>query len=187
MDQPPAQSEAEPRNGYPAPPNVHWGVLLGALFAVAFLACLLVPKGYWNLVSNLSFDAWAIYLCLWIRKLEPSAMSIFWLATYVALQLSFSVPGDPVPANKGITIFAATLALLCLAMWFTTIYAIRAELHFHYNEREPIGLYLSGVMTFFFSFLYFQYHLYKIAQLRERYGDRPFYYQGGPPLTLPDL
>jgi hypothetical protein len=179
MDQPPAQLGAELRNVYPAPPNVHWAVLLGALFAVAVLACLLLPKSYWTLVSNLAFDAWAIYLCLWIRKLEPGAMSIFFCATYVALQLSFSVPGDPVPPNKGITIFVATLALLCLALWLVTIYAIRAELHFHYNEREPIGLYLSGVMTFFFSFLYFQYHLHKIAQLRERYGDRPFYYQGG--------
>jgi hypothetical protein len=35
-------------------------------------------------------------------------------------------------------------------------------------------------MTFFFSFVYFQYHLYNIAQLKQRSGDKPFYYQGGP-------
>jgi hypothetical protein len=63
-----------------------------------------------------------------------------------------------------------------------TIYSIRNELQTHYNRIEPIGLQLGGIMTFFFSFLYFQYHLYKIAQLKQRYGSRPFYYQGVPPL-----
>jgi hypothetical protein len=70
-------------------------------------------------------------------------------------------------------------------MWFITVYVIRAELHFHYNVREPVGLYLNGIMTFLFSLFYFQYHLYKIAKLRERNGNRPFYYQAGP-LPLPD-
>ncbi|HEY1903814.1 MAG TPA: hypothetical protein VGG56_15380 [Terracidiphilus sp.] len=187
MDQQQTHPDTEPRLVFPSPPNVHWGVLFGAQIVVAVVACFLVPRGYWSLVSNLAFDAWAIYLCLWIRKLEPDAMSLFWCVACVALQVSFNVPSASAPAHNGVTILAGVLAALCLAMWLVTIYVVRAELHFHYNEREPIGLYLSGVMTFFFSFLYFQYHLYKIAQLRERNGNRPFYYQGGPPLTLPDL
>jgi len=187
MDQPPALPEAEPRKVYPPPPNVHWEVLFGAQFVVVILVVILAPKAYWNFLSNLAFDAWVIYLCLWIRRLNPAFMSIFWCIAYVALQLSFTVPGAPLPLSGGITIFAASLALLSFALWIITIYVIRAELHYHYNQCEPVGLYLSGVMTLFFSFLYFQYHLYKIAQLRERFGDRPFYYQGGPPLTLPDM
>jgi hypothetical protein len=187
MDEPPAQPEAKKRIAYPPPPNVHWGVLFLAQFVVAFMACFLVPRTYWALIWNLAFDVWAVYLCLWIRRLEPSAMSIYWCAAFVALQLSFVVPGAPVPASKDITIFAAALALFLLVMWVATIYLIRAELHFHYNQREPVGLYLSGAMTLFFSFLYFQYHLYKIAQLREQHGNRPFYYQGGPPVSLTDF
>jgi len=179
MDQPPAPNEAEQRNVYPAPPNVHWGVLLLGQIAVAMLACFLVPNAYWSLVSNLVFGAWALYLCLWIRKLEPDAMSIYWCAASVAMQVAFNVPGAPAPASKGITIFAVALVLICAVMWIATIFLVRAELHFHYNRREPVGLYLGGIMTFFFSFLYFQYHLYKIAQLRARYGDKPFYYHGG--------
>ena len=101
-------------------------------------------------------------------------------------QLAVLAPSALQPSSSGITIVAGILALISLCTWIVTIYVIRAELHIHYNVREPIGLYLSGVMTLFFSFLYFQYHLYKIAQLREKYGDRPFYYQGGPTLTLPD-
>jgi hypothetical protein len=182
MDESPEQFEARERLAYPPPPNVHWGVLFLAQIVIAIVACFLFPRAYWTLVSNLAFDAWAIYLCLWIRKLEPGAMSIYWCAAYVALQLAASVPGGPAPAANGVIIFAVTLGLICIVIWIATIYLIRAELHYHYNQREPVGLYLSGVMTFFFSFLYFQYHLYKIAQLREQHGDRPFYYQGGPPL-----
>ena len=182
MDEPLMQPEAEQRVVYPPPPNIHWAVLFAAQFVIAIIAIIFAPKAWWGLVSNLAFDLWAIYLCLWIRRLEPGTMSIYWCAAYVALQISFNIPGAPVPANTGITLFAAALGLICIAMWIATIFLIRAELHYHYNQREPVGLYLGGVMTFFFSFLYFQYHLYKIAQLKQRYGSRPFYYQGVPPL-----
>jgi len=186
MDQPLIQPESEPRVVYPPPPNVYWAVLFAAQFIIAILAIVFTPRPWWNLVSNLAVDAWIIYLCLWIRRLEPAAMSIFFCAAYVALRLVFTVPYGPQPMNQSLTIFGMILALVAVVLWFVTIYVIRAELHFHYNVREPVGLYLSGVMTFFFSFLYFQYHLYKIAQLRERYGDRIFYYQGGAPLDLPE-
>lgn len=186
MDQPSGSPETELRVVYPPPPNVHWGVLVAAEFVIAVLIVMFAPKPYWNLVMDLVFDAWAIYLCLWLRKLDARFMSIFWCVAYVALQLAIAVPFGLQPFTAGITIVAGVVALACFCMWIVTIYVIRAELHIHYNVREPIGLYLSGVMTFFFSFLYFQYHLYKIAQLKERYGDRPFYYQGGSPLTLPD-
>ena len=186
MNQPLTQPEAEPRVVYLPPPNIHWAVLLAAQFVIAILAIAFTPKAWWLLVSNLAFDVWAIYLCWWIRKLEPAAMSIFFCAAYVALQLVFTVPYGPQPMNQSLTIFGMILALLAVVLWVVTIYVVRAELHYHYNVREPIGLYLSGGMTFLFSYLYFQYHLYKIAQLRERNGDRPFYYQGGAPLDLPD-
>jgi hypothetical protein len=186
MTEPPPQPDAEPRVVFPAPPNVPWGVLFGGEIVLAIIAVVLVPRAYWNLVSNLGFEAWAIYICLWIRRLEPGAMSIFWCSAFVMLQLVISVPVGPAPASASITMIVGILALLAFVIWLVTIYLARAELHYHYNVREPIGLYLSGVMTFFFSFLYFQYHLYKIAQLKERNGSRPFYYQGGPPLSLPD-
>jgi len=194
MDEQPAQPEAatqleatltpeaQPRVIYPPPPNVHWAVLLAAQIVVALLAMVLVPKAWWNLASNLAFDAWAIYLCLWLRKINPDSMSIFCCAAAIAPQIAFAVPTGPQPMTPGATIFAAALVLIALLMWIVTIYVVRADLHFQYNIREPIGLYLGGFMTLSFSFLYFQYHLYKIAQLRERYGDRPFYYQGGPPI-----
>jgi hypothetical protein len=186
MEEPLTLPETAPRVIYPPPPNVHWGVLLAAEFVIALLVIWIFPKLYWNFVSNLAVDAWAIYLCLWLHKLDVRFMSIFWCAAYVASQLALTAPSGPQPSSDGIPVVASILALVSLGTWIVTIFVIRAELHIHYNVREPVGLYLSGAMTFLFSFLYFQYHLYKIAQLREKYGDRPFYYQGGPPPTLPD-
>ena len=187
MDQPPAPLETELRVVYPPPPKVHWGVLLAAGVVISLLAVIIFPESYWNLASNLAVDAWAIYLCLWLHKLDVRFMSIFWCAAYVALQIAVVVPAALQSFSAGLTVAAGIIALLSVCMWIVTIYVIRAELHIHYNVREPIGLYLSGIMTFYFSFLYFQYHLYKIAQLKDLNGDRPFYYQGGPTLILPDL
>jgi hypothetical protein len=183
MDPSPAeQPESEPRAVYPPPPKVQWIALFAVEVFVACMAFLLLSTGFGGLVANLAFDGWAIYLCLWLRKLNSEFMSIFWCSAFVALQLAFSIPGAPIPLNSGLKIFAGSLAALDVILWIVTIFLIRAELHYHYNVREPIGLYLSGVMTLFFSFLYFQYHLYKIAELRQRYGSRPFYYQGDPSL-----
>lgn len=176
------QPDAAPRVIYPPPPNVHWAVLFGAQFVIGLLAVFLAPKGYRNLVSNLAMDAWAIYFCMWLRKLDPESMAIFWCAANVVLQLALNATSGPEPMDPGMGIIALILVLLYIVTWIAMIYVIRGELHTHYNKREPVGLYLGPFMTFFFSFLYFQYHLYNIAQRRERYGDRPFYYQGGPPL-----
>src|ERR1039457_856095 len=105
MDQPLTQPEAEPRVVYLPPPNIHWAVLFAAQFVIAILAIIFTPKAWWPLVSNLAFDVWAIYLCWWIRKLEPAAMSIFFCVAYVALQLVFTVPYGPQPMNQSLTIF----------------------------------------------------------------------------------
>lgn len=40
----------------------------------------------------------------------------------------------------------------------------------HYNGPEPIGLSLSGVMTFFLGGIYFQYHVNDIV--RRKLADR---------------
>jgi hypothetical protein len=54
-------------------------------------------------------------------------------------------------------------------VWIVRIVArfnMRASLEEHFNGPEPVGLSLSGVMTFFFGGLYFQYHLNRINELK---------------------
>jgi len=43
---------------------------------------------------------------------------------------------------------------------------MRRSMEEHYNGPEPIGLRLSGVMTFFFGIYYFQYHFTRINEMK---------------------
>jgi hypothetical protein len=43
---------------------------------------------------------------------------------------------------------------------------MRRSMEEHFNGPEPIGLSLSGVMTFFFGPFYFQYHMSRINELK---------------------
>jgi len=47
------------------------------------------------------------------------------------------------------------------------IFKIRDAMEEYYNSRENIGLSLSGVMTFFFSTIYLQYHVNRIARWKK--------------------
>ena len=75
---------------------------------------------------------------------------------------SFGSNGKGDSQGKATPILAHTSRILEIV----TIFLIRSDLERHYNEREPYGLQLNGLMTFFFSFLYFQYHLCDIAKRR---------------------
>jgi hypothetical protein len=57
-----------------------------------------------------------------------------------------------------------------LSIWAR--FSFKASLEEHFNTAEPIGLSLSGVMTFFFGALYFQWHLTRINEIKQgiRYG-----------------
>ncbi len=182
MEQSPIQPGDSQSIVYPRPPEVNWAMLLAAFFVYSILVMICAPKEYWSLLSKLAEDAWALYLCLWLLKLDKNSMSIYWCAAFVAVQLALSIPSGTESLSIEFEVFAIVLAILSVIMWLVTIYSIRAELLVHYNQREPIGLQLSGVMTFFFSFLYFQYHLYKIARIKQQHESGPFYYQGVPPL-----
>jgi hypothetical protein len=52
---------------------------------------------------------------------------------------------------------------------------MRESIERHFNGPEPVGLRLSGVMTFFFGGLYFQYHFTRINAMKNamRYGMTP--------------
>ena len=61
----------------------------------------------------------------------------------------------------------ALLQLLYTALLIVARFSLRASLEEHFNSAEPIGLSLSGVMTFFFGGIYFQYHLSDIVRRKQ--------------------
>lgn len=153
---------------YPPPPRLHWTVLLISWVVLASLFEFIFPPAYQKLLNSLIIDAWAFRLCVWIRNLDPDSRSPFWCDVYVVVELAYALVGlreISSPAGRDLVVDLGLLSF-CLGLW--TIYLIRSDLLKHYNGRERRRLELNGVMTYFFSFLYFQSQLYPIAQAKKR-------------------
>jgi hypothetical protein len=148
---------------YPDAPNLSWGLVL--LFS--FFTCTLFM---W---------VWNIMLASWMKRVQSNSTAIFYYvgaAILLFCQIAFSRHGHVSIYQPGthwgaMSYYAAhpVSDLLSLAVWVVRLiarYTMRADLEAHFNGPEPVGLSLSGVMTFFFGGLYFQYHLNRINELK---------------------
>jgi GYF domain 2 len=127
------------------PPNLHWSILL-ILSAIT--------RQLFNLI-------WAVVQGNWARQLSGDNKPLVLVAMY--------------PAGMIAGILAAMLyrqtawvgGLLFLAggiAYLFGVFSIKAAMEEYYNSTENIGLTLSGAMTFFFSSIYIQYHINRIAR-----------------------
>ncbi|MGD0796218.1 MAG: DUF4339 domain-containing protein [Acidobacteriaceae bacterium] len=139
---------------YPDPPNLHWGLVL----LIGFFTC------------GLFIAVWDIVQAAWMRKVNPRSNALFLYIAEFALSILGSGGRVALMAasgfrhqymGAGLAIFVVTFTLLELAR-----FDIRRSMEEHFNGPEPIGLSLSGVMTFFFGSLYFQYHFTRINELK---------------------
>jgi hypothetical protein len=138
------------------PPNLHWAVVL--LIGIFFNP---FPLG------------WAIYQMVWVRQIDRESKALVLFLSGLGAMVAAMLVG-------GISLFASVnanpqhipvagfvlMALGGLAMWVLNIlsaFDLRRSMLAYYNTVEPIGLRLSGVMTFFFNVYYFQHHLSRIA------------------------
>ena len=160
---------------YPDPPNLHWGLVL----LIGWLT------------SGLFIIIWEFVQCSWLKKVQPEATAMKKFITAYALlfgALILGIIAGVVSAATGqsgntpvVGILLGLLAVLGyfagIVMIFVARFSERASIEQHFNGPEPIGLRLSGVMTFFFGGLYFQYHLNRINQLKmaARMGVPPTY------------
>jgi hypothetical protein len=137
---------------YPAPPSLHWAIVL----LLAIVTC------------GLFVWVWAIVEASWVRKVQPASKGlIFWsFAVLVNLAyIGFSVSQDPIARGLA-TLFWLSGSIL----WIAGSFSMKNSIEEHYNTAEPIGLDLNGVMTFFFNVFYFQYHFTEINEMRKRQG-----------------
>jgi hypothetical protein len=157
-----------PATDYPPPPRVHWLALLFVWMTLSILVHVYIPAPWQALLDSLIPNAWAFYLCRWIGKLDSNARSPFWCDVYLVVELSCAALNvHPLHSQSGqwlVTILQIASPILAIA----TIYLIRADLLRHYREREPRAIELGPILTFFFSFLYFQSELYPIAIEKQR-------------------
>ncbi len=132
---------------YPDAPNLHWGLYL--LFAV--LTC-----GWFSKVFT-------VVQAAWMKKVQPNSIALwFYIGAYVLAFINayrsraiftaiMSHTFDPAHAAGG-----GGLGLLYWVLIIASRFMMKSSLEEHFNGPEPIGLRLSGVMTFFFGGVYFQ-------------------------------
>lgn len=135
---------------FPAPPRVHWAVLLLLIACAEAAVCYLFPGPYRNFAIYAVAAAWPTYLCLWIRRLNPRASSLYWAIASIVTGYGF--------------LFSWLLGVV-------VIFELREELLEHYNRREPLGLRLNWLLTILGSVIYFQFALNKISRLKEASGE----------------
>jgi hypothetical protein len=129
------------------PPNLHWAIVL---------VLNIVTRQLFNLI-------WALVLANWGRKLignnKPMVLVAMYPAAIIAGMVAAAV--TRLPAVAGILILAG------LIVYIWGIFTIRDAMEEYYNSTENIGLTLSGPMTFFFSTIYLQYHVNRLARWKK--------------------
>jgi len=147
---------------YPDAPNLSWGLVL--LFS--FFTCSLF-MWVWNLV-----------VAAWLKRVQPNSNAILYYAVATVLlfvQMIVSTQTRVQAFHPGVHWWVTYYTghplrnVVQLSVWVVRLIArftMRSNLEEHFNGPEPVGLSLSGVMTFFFGGLYFQYHLNRINELK---------------------
>lgn len=163
--QPGYVAPAYPAAGYPAanvgenPPNLHWALLL----LLSLVTCSLFAM------------IWSIILSAWMNRVAPASRQLMLGIAVVVGDIAVSMMKDhrTWDVHQGWSVIAQTdhaMASFFGMCWLIlAIYArfnMRNAMERYYNTVEPIGLRLSGVMTFFFGGLYFQYHMNRINDLK---------------------
>lgn len=144
------------------PPSMHWALVL-----VISVFC-----GIFGLV-------WIFVQASFVKKLDPNNKSImmFILSFVVGIggMIVMMAVGGAAMAMGGrgqtaLPFMALLYPIVCLLPAVCSIigvFGMRRSLLNHYNTVEPIGLRLSGVMTFFFAIFYFQYHFNRITNWKQ--------------------
>lgn len=136
-------SAGDPR--FPAPPKLHWSLVL--LFTV-------ITFGLFLLV-------WMFVLSSWARKVDPESQATAFFAGHVFLYLLSLV--FAASSSSAFKSFELPLLLGSCIPFYAGVYSIRRTMLDHYNKVEAIPLEVSGAMTLFFALLHLQYHMTRMA------------------------
>ena len=150
----------------PLPPNIPWPVML-----VNYL--------YWVPIAGIFITifviTWSFIQANWARKLsgKNTALVLMAMLPVGALSGGFAVGIAKVAGTDGIAAMGGVLILaggICMVL---ANFKIAAAMEEYYNNVEPIGLSMSGVMIFFFGIIYIQYYVNHIARMKKS-GELPY-------------
>jgi hypothetical protein len=145
-----AAAPAPERDLVPLPPNWHWSLIL---------ILGLFTRQLFNLV-------WALIQANWARKLSGDNKPMVLVAMYPAGMIA-GILMTVFFRSDGMAGLGAIFILAGAIVYLVGVFSIRAAMEDYYNSTENIGLQLGGVMTFFFSTVYIQYHINKIARWKK--------------------
>jgi hypothetical protein len=130
------------------PPNWHWLIIL---------VLGILTRQLFNMI-------WALVQANWARKLSNDNKPMVLVAMYPAGMIAgfLTMAFNPrMAAVGGLFIIGGAIVYL------VGIFSIKSAMEEYYTTTENIGLQLSGVMTFFFSTVYIQYHINSIARWKK--------------------
>jgi len=156
----PAQVLAPPpQNLIPLPPNLHWGVVLAIMIVGRFLGLVLVLFTW----------VWSLILANWARRLVNNNIAMVLVAMYPAGFVAgiFAISAGAAAGKESFTYLGFAFIFAGVLAYVVGIFKIRAAMEEYYNSKENIALTLSGAMTFFFSIIYLQYHINRIAKWKK--------------------
>jgi hypothetical protein len=151
---------------YPDPPNLHWALVL-------LIGCF---------TCGLFLLVWMFVQAAWMRKVDPRSKALSYyvaaIVVYVIMiggEVTMMMSGATGVPSSTISGVVGVCSLAYFVLLMVAIFSMRSSMEEHFNGPEPIGLQLSGVMTFFFNILYFQYHFTRINELKRlaRYRGAP--------------
>lgn len=146
------------------------------------------PDLHWLLVWLLGGITGGLFTLIWcfkqagfVKKIDPASKATLYMTLALVGQFALllgavgiivvssgiigvSASSGSFPAGVSAIVGIVGLVVLLIGVfWLVAIFGMRSSLVRYYNTVEPMGLRLSGVMTFFFNIIYFQYHLSRIA------------------------
>jgi hypothetical protein len=129
---------------------------------------------HWHRFESVNImEIWLFAQALWLKRAMPQSRAIYWLAAGTLLSFGLNLAERMTGIPNWLD---GTIGLASFVMEVTGIFACMWAMERYFNETEPVGLKLSGLMTFFFNVLYFQYHFHDIY--RDKHADqlsiRPF-------------
>lgn len=138
--------------------------------APAAAAPNLVPDLHWALLLLLSIVTCFLFLWVWmfiqaaaVRRLDPKSNGLIFYAVGLVLSFGSGIVSAATHSQFGT---GSLLNLAAVVIIIIGHFNIRNSLEYYFTQVEPIGLTLSGVLTFFFGPIYFQYHFNRINRWR---------------------
>ncbi len=131
---------------FPAPPKLHWALVL--LFTI-------LTFGIFMLV-------WIFIQSSWAKKIDPASNATTQFIAYLVMFVVSQVLLEA--SSAGLKALGLLLMIGSYIVFYFGAYSIRRSMLAHYNQVEPMQLKLSAAMVFFFSCLYLQYHMTRIAR-----------------------